>query len=328
MGLVSGTASRYKVDDSASNSSLNDVFISYARPDRETAHRVADALEACGLSVWWDHDLAPGQKFAAVIAQELGRARCVLVLWSKASVASAWVSDEAAEGLQRGVLVPAVIDAGVLPPLGFRGLHTADLSAWLAGGNDDELQRLCRAVEALAGVTPAPAPTPRPPQPPPPSPPLPPSPPPPTPPTPRPAPPEPSKLKRNIGIGVLAVCAMAAYQAWEQAAGDSGGGLNEVAAPLQMPVTWQDDVLRYEGRIAWDGQSGGAELMANLVDMPSGRPLGSYRVPAQATRFGPRQVEFNASFELPWDTKTPHPHSHSVQLRFEHGPNGWVFVRR
>jgi hypothetical protein len=31
------------------------IFISYATVDRPTARRLADALEACGWSVWWDH---------------------------------------------------------------------------------------------------------------------------------------------------------------------------------------------------------------------------------------------------------------------------------
>ena len=311
---------------------MNDVFISYARPDRETAHRLADTLEAHGLSVWWDHDLAPGQKFASVISQELATARCVLVLWSRASVASNWVSDEASEGLQRGVLVPAVIEAGVQPPLGFRGLHTAELSAWLTGGSDSELQRLCQAVQALARPGPAPGPPPHPPAPPPPPPAPPTPPPPPPPPQPPPAQPEPQKksqLKRNLGIGLAVLLVGVLYQAWEQGDLnlDGGEGMSQSAAPLQTPLDWQDDVLHYRGRIAWDGQSSNAALSAAITDMPSGRPLGIYEVQAEVTRLGPQRVKFNASFDLAWDSKSNFPHSHNVTLLFHFGPSGWVLVR-
>jgi hypothetical protein len=48
------------------------------------------------------------------------------VLWSKNSVGSQFVRDEAAEG-QNGRLVPVLIEA-VRPPLGFRQLQRADLN--------------------------------------------------------------------------------------------------------------------------------------------------------------------------------------------------------
>jgi len=34
---------------------MADIFINYASIDRPTARRLADALEVCGWSVWWDH---------------------------------------------------------------------------------------------------------------------------------------------------------------------------------------------------------------------------------------------------------------------------------
>lgn len=67
---------------------MNHVFISYARADRATAYRLADELQRRGLNVWWDHDLAPGHKYADVIAHELATTRCVVVLWSMESLAS------------------------------------------------------------------------------------------------------------------------------------------------------------------------------------------------------------------------------------------------
>ncbi len=39
---------------------MSDIFISYAREDREIAGRLAGALEAAGWSVWWDSKLRAG----------------------------------------------------------------------------------------------------------------------------------------------------------------------------------------------------------------------------------------------------------------------------
>jgi TIR domain len=78
---------------------MADIFLSYAREDLTRAHGIAQALESHGWSVWWDRRIPPGQEFTSYIQRQLDDARCIVVLWSKASVASAFVRDEAAEGL-------------------------------------------------------------------------------------------------------------------------------------------------------------------------------------------------------------------------------------
>lgn len=102
---------------------MSDVFVSYAREDRPVAEVLARQLEAAGYSVWWDRDLYAGTDFEQVIGSELMEAKAVVVLWSATSVRSGWVRDEAATGMERGVLVPVLLAAGVLPPLGFRSVH-------------------------------------------------------------------------------------------------------------------------------------------------------------------------------------------------------------
>jgi len=111
---------------------MADVFLSYAREDRERAADIAQALEANGWSVWWDRRLPYGRSFSRLIEQELDLSKCVLVLWSHASVKSDWVTGEAAEGLRRQILIPAMIDREVRVPLEFRRLHTADLTPHLS----------------------------------------------------------------------------------------------------------------------------------------------------------------------------------------------------
>lgn len=106
-----------------------DVFISYAREDRATAQALAGALSAAGLNVWWDRQIVGGQDFTDVIAERLGAAQRVLVLWSRASVGSSFVRDEAAHARDAGKLLPLRIDE-VRPPLGFGTIHTLDLLDW------------------------------------------------------------------------------------------------------------------------------------------------------------------------------------------------------
>ena len=106
---------------------MADIFISYKREDRETAEALANFLARKNYSVWWDTSLRAGESFSDVIEREIDAARKVVVLWSKASVASYWVRAEAARGLQQGKLVAASLDACNLP-LPFTQIHTVPLS--------------------------------------------------------------------------------------------------------------------------------------------------------------------------------------------------------
>jgi hypothetical protein len=102
---------------------MTDVFISYAREDRSHAQRVAQVLESRGLSVWWDWDLIGGSSYRSEIRRIIGESAKVLVLWSRHSVQSAFVIDEATEARKLGKLVPVLIDEADLP-FGFGDLHT------------------------------------------------------------------------------------------------------------------------------------------------------------------------------------------------------------
>jgi TIR domain len=135
-----------------------DVFISYSSYNRAQAAKVAHAIEALGLDVWWDRELVVGQAYDRAIEKELDSAACVVVLWSAQSVDSEWVRNEAAAGLQRGVLVPASLDGAKLP-LEFRRRQTADLSNWTGDPKHEGFQALHRAVlNTLHGKAESPAP--------------------------------------------------------------------------------------------------------------------------------------------------------------------------
>jgi hypothetical protein len=107
---------------------VSDIFISYAREDRERVKTIAKALAASGWTVWWDPEIPLGKVYRDVIQEALDAARCIVVVWSKASIRSNWVIEEAEEGHRRNILVPILIDRELTIPLGLRSLQTADLT--------------------------------------------------------------------------------------------------------------------------------------------------------------------------------------------------------
>ena len=131
------------------------VFISYAREDHTTARKLAEALKSRGEHVWWDRSILAGKSFEHEIRKALDAARCVIVLWSRHSVKSDWVLDEAQQAKDRSVLVPALIE-GVPIPLGFGRIQTEDLADWEGDPEHNGLRRLMRAVEAIDGRVPGP----------------------------------------------------------------------------------------------------------------------------------------------------------------------------
>lgn len=124
------------------------IFISYAREDRETAERLAQALERCGWTVWWDRHIPAGRRFDEVIAERLAGADCVLVLWSQRAIRSEWVIEEAETARERKALVPAMIET-VEPPLGFRRIHAADLIGWDGTTVHAGFNQLVKDVDAV-----------------------------------------------------------------------------------------------------------------------------------------------------------------------------------
>jgi hypothetical protein len=137
---------------------MADIFLSYARDDREKAESLARALQEAGWSVWWDRSILPGTSYEQVIEHELSSASSVVVLWSVAASQSNWVRDEATLAQSRNVLVSALIDDTELP-LGFRQQQTANLAAWTGATSDPEFQLLAEGIATLVGGGAGAAPT-------------------------------------------------------------------------------------------------------------------------------------------------------------------------
>lgn len=132
---------------------MAEVFISYASEDHDRAGMLANALSALGWAVWWDRKIITGQAFDQVIERELEAAKSVVVLWSRHSIASEWVKNEAAAASERGVLVPAMID-NVKLPLEFRRKQTAELVDWKGDPSHSGFQALCEGIATMNGAPP------------------------------------------------------------------------------------------------------------------------------------------------------------------------------
>jgi hypothetical protein len=129
---------------------MADIFLSYAAEDRESARKLAAALESTGWSVWWDRRIPAGMTWRQVIQNALDSMSCMVVMWSRHSVESRWVSEEAEEARALGKLVPVMIEE-VNPPLGFRSIHAADLIGWDGAPDAPGILQLISDLEPFLG---------------------------------------------------------------------------------------------------------------------------------------------------------------------------------
>jgi hypothetical protein len=128
---------------------MADLFVSYSREDKARAEEVVRLLEDYGWDVFWDQETRAGELWPKVLEEELGRARCLVALWTTTSIASRWVRIEAYEALQSEKLVPVLLDK-VRPPLEFRQTQTFDLTGWNGDRDDARLAHLLADLTALA----------------------------------------------------------------------------------------------------------------------------------------------------------------------------------
>jgi TolB-like protein/tetratricopeptide (TPR) repeat protein len=132
------------------DSAQSTIFLSYAHGDHAQAQRLAGVLQRAGYTVWWDALIEGGTRYAKTIDEALVKADAVLVLWTKQSIESDWVRDEAAQGRDRHRLVPLSLD-GTQPPLGFRQIQTIDLSHWRGRADAPQLEAVRRAIATAVG---------------------------------------------------------------------------------------------------------------------------------------------------------------------------------
>jgi hypothetical protein len=104
---------------------MADIFISYSKQAPHYTRDLAQRLEIRGFTVWWDTELLPGDKFHDKIRDEITGAKVVIVIWSPASVESAWVQAEARMASAQNKLLTVCtpdLDASRVP-MPFNMLH-------------------------------------------------------------------------------------------------------------------------------------------------------------------------------------------------------------
>ena len=126
------------------------VFISYSSVDEAMVEQLSTLLRGAGMAPWWARHLQGGERFGKAIIEAIDAAIAAVVLWSPASVESAWVIAEATRAFEQGKVVP-VRFANLHPidiPPPFNTLHTLPLDdqaglmrvlerrfdAWSSGG--------------------------------------------------------------------------------------------------------------------------------------------------------------------------------------------------
>ena len=129
---------------------MSDVFVSYKSEDRRRVQPLVAALEADGLSVWWDLQLRGGDDWRASIEKELNAAKCIIVIWSKRSTApnASFVRDEASRAMERGVYLPIKLDDS-RPPLGFGETQAFALARWRGDRTDPRYLMVVKAVRSI-----------------------------------------------------------------------------------------------------------------------------------------------------------------------------------
>ncbi len=126
---------------------MPDIFVSYAREDKERVRPIVKELEKQNWSIFWDTKIAPGDNWSNYIGHQLAESRCVVVCWSKHSINSKWVKKEAGEGENRDILIPLLLE-DVDPPFPFKDIHAADLSRWNNNASHPAFQEFLRAIAA------------------------------------------------------------------------------------------------------------------------------------------------------------------------------------
>jgi formylglycine-generating enzyme required for sulfatase activity len=124
---------------------MSDIFICYSRKDRALAARLKQRLQAEGWTVFMDEHIDAGHRWAEEITNQLAVAQAVLTLWSKNSINSRFVMDEAHEAADRRIIFPARIEE-VPIPYGFRQFQTPDLIDWDGNTEIEQWQLLVNSL--------------------------------------------------------------------------------------------------------------------------------------------------------------------------------------
>ena len=136
---------------------MSDVFVSYKAEDRARVCLLVAALEADGLSVWWDAHISGGDEWRDSIQQHLDESKCIIVVWSRRSIGPEghFVRDEATRAQRRHAYLPVRIDK-IDPPLGFGETQAIPIFRWKGDRSDPRYQAVLDAARAIVSGDPRP----------------------------------------------------------------------------------------------------------------------------------------------------------------------------
>lgn len=106
-----------------------DIFVSYAREEKDRVSRLVTALEAAGWTVVWDGNFVHGESYRDDIDELISNSHVTLVAWTKLSVSRFWVRSEAERAQDFHSYLPVKLD-NVRIPLGLDQKNFADLTEW------------------------------------------------------------------------------------------------------------------------------------------------------------------------------------------------------
>ncbi len=128
---------------------MTDVYVAYAREDRDRLRLITEMLRFEGWDLWMDpFDLSDEPSPAAEL--KLASARVILAFWSDRSRTSEIVRSEAATGLYKNKLMQLRVDSGA-PPRPFDQVESLDFAHWRGDIDDPIWRRLIAGLKHHAG---------------------------------------------------------------------------------------------------------------------------------------------------------------------------------
>lgn len=104
------------------------VFISCSSADRAYVDRLAARLVVEGIPVWYDHELAAGDRFAPVIQHQIDACAAFVVVLTPESMASKWVNREMDYAISEGKPVLPLLLEHCKSHILLAGLHREDVT--------------------------------------------------------------------------------------------------------------------------------------------------------------------------------------------------------
>jgi hypothetical protein len=105
------------------------VFVSYSRADRGYVVDLAKQLDAAGIEVWYDFELAVGERFDATIQDRIDTCAAFIVILTPDAVASEWVGREIAYAQHRKKPVLPLLLSPCDLPITLIRVHHEDVTA-------------------------------------------------------------------------------------------------------------------------------------------------------------------------------------------------------